>query len=1011
MNKYSDIIIKLNDSTKIDLICQSNYDSSNIDKTNLTSFKFVFDTSINKYLISLNDSFISGAITSELVSNDDIYTLSLNSLKCDDVFFKIHFASLYFNSLNKCGFNTCFSVHNTNSIDIKLELKNEIEVIKRSRPKFVMTTKFISLGDFNNLTGIKNNLILHSSDIEEIILAINNGYSYIITSDDVKEELVKILNNTSDSNLKIDENALNNMLKDRFDILKNETPSNTRYPDFRDSSLNELSILYKNDKSLLPIKDDKEIVLIGQAAKNEIFNVADKAFEYNLNTKYYLHGYSYEDVDNTYLVKDALNKTEDKISVVYVKADDNGCIGPNELYLLNELRSNLRDVVVVSLGLIKDYKIFDMCDVLISVSSIEAFGKPTFDILRGIDACGARTLCQINDEENKATNTAYIGVQEGNVSINNLNLKRNSVEFVVQNESDLCVEPTFFLQYEDKILGFAKTKLLKKEYKTLSIELDTDIFLKYDLTTGEYVREKKEFELVLTNFAEVSEGIKLSFDDTSINSRVIALNSKTNAKTKKLKRAKFVIATIVCIYIDVMLAIVSQSDISENGQIVVLSVIGFVTFIYLIMLIKFIVSSCKKTKKQIIGKDELDISALASAEKTCDIIYKTKVSDKAPVIKVSDTKEKIVEEQKVEDAKETSQDESNKEPENDIVSDVDITNPNVSNVEFDDFEESTSLNDMEKEIENFERVENAKEIDITSISKKFSTFLLTKGITTKLSTIASLFSAFGSDKFIVLKSNDLELEKQFVEYLQEFLENSSLSLDISKHNNFNEALYDEESSLLSFINNSIQIYDHISCLYVTNVNNNLNSVLRPFIVQTLNNTNISINVNDERINLPKNAYFIISGNNFNEYSDLVFELELELANVLPEIKEISPISITLSSLQRLIQNHEKEIYISEEEFKKIDALYDALGNTSSLSNKSTIDFENIYVLLSLQDFDAKDSVDTLIRGRVMPQVKKSILFKNNKTEVINTITKIFDETMYPKSVKYLYKDEEVTNNE
>lgn len=1011
MNKYSDIIIKLNDSTKIDLICQSNYDSSNIDKTNLTSFKFVFDTSINKYLISLNDSFISGAITSELVSNDDIYTLSLNSLKCDDDFFKIHFASLYFNSLNKCGFNTCFSVHNTNSIDIKLELKNEIEVIKRSRPKFVMTTKFISLGDFNNLTGIKNNLILHSSDIEEIVLAINNGYSYIITSDDVKEELVKILNNTSDSNLKIDENALNNMLKDRFDILKNETPSNTRYPDFRDSSLNELSILYKNDKFLLPIKDDKEIVLIGQAAKNEIFNVADKAFEYNLNTKYYLHGYSYEDVDNTYLVKDALNKTEDKISVVYVKADDNGCIGPNELYLLNELRSNLRDVVVVSLGLIKDYKIFDMCDALISVSSIEAFGKPTFDILRGIDACGARTLCQINDEENKAINTAYLGVQEGNVSINNLNLKRNSVEFVVQNESDLCVEPTFFLQYEDKILGFAKTKLLKKEYKTLSIELDTDIFLKYDLTTGEYVREKKEFELVLTNFAEVSEGIKLSFDDTSINSRVIALNSKTNAKTKKLKRAKFVIATIVCIYIDVMLALVSQSDISENGQIVVLSVIGFVTFIYLIMLIKFIVSSCKKPKKQIIGKDELDISALATAEKTCDIIYKTKVSDKAPIIKVSDTKEKIVEEQKVEDAKETSQDESNKEPENDIVSDVDITNPNVSNVEFDDFEESTSLNDMEKEIENFERVENAKEIDIASISKKFSTFLLTKGITTKLSTIASLFSAFGSDKFIVLKSNDLELEKQFVEYLQEFLENSSLSLDISKYNNFNEALYDEESSLLSFINNSIQIYDHISCLYVTNVNNNLNSVLRPFIVQTLNNTNISINVNDERINLPKNAYFIISGNNFNEYSDLVFELDLELANVLPEIKEISPISITLSSLQRLIQNHEKEIYISEEEFKKIDALYDALGNTSSLSNKSTIDFENIYVLLSLQDFDVKDSVDTLIRGRVMPQVKKSILFKNNKTEVINTITKIFDETMYPKSVKYLYKDEEVTNNE
>lgn len=269
---------------------------------------------------------------------------------------------------------------------------------------------------------------------------------------------------------------------------------------------------------------------------------------------------------------------------------------------------------------------------------------------------------------------------------------------------------------EIRFQALQKTKLLKKEYKTLSIELDTDIFLKYDLTTGEYVRENKEFELILTDFDKVSEGIKLSFDDTSINSRVIALNSKTNAKTKKLKRAKFIIATIVCIYIDVMLALVSQSDISESGQIVVLSVIGFVTFIYLIILIKFIVSLCKKPKKQIIRKDELDISALANAEKTCDIIYKTKVSDKAPVIKVDDTKEKIVEEQKV-DVKETSNDESNKEPENNIVNDVDITNPNVSNVEFDDFEESTSLNDLEKEIENFERVENAKEIDIASISK------------------------------------------------------------------------------------------------------------------------------------------------------------------------------------------------------------------------------------------------------------------------------------------------------
>ncbi len=786
------------------------------------------------------------------------------------------------------------------------------------------------------------------------------------------------------------------MLEDRFSFVNQNNSNLTRFENFKDCP-NEMSILLKND-SILPLSDESEIVLVGACAINDTFSIRDEALKYKLNTTTYVHGYSYDDVDNSYLIKDTLNKTLNKIALLYVKTDENGHLGDKEVELIKELNANMRQIILVSVGVVKDFEIINLCNACISVGKIEDFAKPTFDVLYGLDACGAKTIDSIICDNN-VLRIPYFGLQVCPITVKNINLNHDYIEFFVLNESNYCLEDTFFLTYKDNVIGFVKTKLKNKEGITVSIPVNLNEFLTYDFETLSYKLDDNEFNLTLTNFTNFSEEVKLTF--ASDEEKAVSLDTKL--ENKNHSKAKFIVLSCVYAYILVMLIVlVGTGNTEGNGSIFIMISIFILTLIYVVCLIKFLKNKKNTNYKPVSVSAEIDLSKLPNIKKNNDIIYKVKVSDNSEVenktLTTEDSSKNVVEVTNTTNS-------LNQENQNEALN---IINPDITNENFDDFEESTTVLDMEKEIANFERIENAKDIDLTTIANDFSKYLLSKGLTTNLSTISLLFSSLVSEKFIVLKSNDLSLEQEFIKCLQEYLNNKVLSLDLTNVETFSKAL--EDSNFVEFINNSNHIFDNVSCLYVTNSNNHLNSALKPFVVQTKNNTNVNVTINNEKVALPKNAFFLISSNNFNEYSELTFEIDLELANVIESNSELKIISLTCSSLHNLVKTYEKSHYISEEEFKKIDSLLESLSN-SSLSNKSTLDFESIYVLLSLEDIDMRDAVDYLLRGRLMPLIKESKLYKNNKNEVINTVSKIFDDSMYPRSLKYLNKDEEVINNE
>lgn len=1010
MNKYDEIIKDLTNIKKLELISQVDYNKLEIEATNLETYHFSKDSLINKYLPTFSDSFFKGCISNAYDFNDNIHTVNLDEILASDSFIKIHFASLYFNTLSNFGYRTCLEVNNTDSsCDILKDFKEDLDVIKNSNISFVILSSYVPLKLINTITLKENNLIIKSDNVSEIAKALNNGYLYAITSKENQEKLALMLKEASESEISEDEKAqkyndglllnpkaIDNAILFRFDNIDIEENNNS-YVDYSKDFPNELSTVYKND-GILPLDSKKEIVLIGEFAKNDVFDVSQAAYDYDLNCNYYIHGYSLEEVDNNYLIQDALNKVLNKVALVYVRLNDENKLYDNEYKLIEALHNNLRETIVVVQGDTIDPRLLDISNAVFTVPSVNDFGKTTFDILYGKLPSSFKTVTDLLVDDKVVLNK-YAGLQLSSCLISDIKVLDNDIEFVARNESDNIIEPTIFLTLNDNVIGFVKCFLNKHEFKTLSIKLDKSSFEVYDTDLKEYVQKEYEFNLCLTDFDKVKEDINITLDKPSLD-KVNVLATNTNVQTIKTNKFKFIVCTCISIYIiAICLLCALNSLVEEAGTMVLFVLCGIVALFYIIYLIVYIKKTKKLKSKPAVDSNIVEMKDMETIKKDLDLVYVTNVDTKeVEVIVNTDELEEVEEvEQDAEETKTEAQE---------------ILNPTVENVDFDTFEESTQGNDIDQETIDFELAQNAKEIDLSEIIKSFSKYLISKGITVSIKQLKTLFASFAASKFIVIKSNDKELEKQFITCLQSFLSNKNLSIDLNNYNSFNESVSDSASSMVQFINSSISLQDGTSVLYVENTNDEkFNNVLKPFIVQTKNNSNVFVSINSNKVSLPKNAYFIISDTNFTSYSDLTFEVELEIASVNQEEYEGQVITLSTLSINNLIKSHEDTNYIKENDFKKFDNLYESLAS-SSLSNRTTLDFEKMYVLLSVLEFDVTESLDILLRGRIIPLIKKSKLYKDNKSEVINITSKIFDDKEYSISLKYLMKeDSEVDSNE
>ncbi len=1006
MNKYDSIIEKLTCEQKVNLISQIDYCKKSVLGTNVSTLMFDDKNLVNDYINSLNDTYVKSVIANTVSRIADIYIVDLKSFIDCDSFIKKHYTSLIIETLNDLKFKTALRIHEIDDLSyLEYTLHDELDIINKSRPNYVICDSFIQKELLSNYNP-QMEFIINSNNINDLVNAINNGYSYIITSEETQEELKKVVKYTeSNISLTSDEKhekeinceiinikRLEIMLEKRFDNLNTSIDSSATYSDYT-NFLNERCIVFKNE--LLPISKDEELVIIGDVFNKYYIDIEKEICEFARKCKYQLFGYS--NLEDTNYINDILDKTFYNKSLFFIELDNDGNVNQNEIKILEALHTSQREVIVVLIGNKLNKEVYELADNLILAPSIDICSKTIFEIVYGAIPASARTLSELNLDDVKIDK--YIGYGQGLVEFKNVTINDNLVEFVVENTSENIIEPTIFLSFDNKVIGFEKTLLKAHEFKPLRISYDYNDLKVYDQFLKSFKFENTNYKIDLTDF-KTSVCVDIEIDNTSDNTRAESFESTSNYQDNY--KQKIIISSFISIYLEIMLIIgLFTKGLNLAVTISLIVVMVLILAIYLCILIKTI----KDKKKYIVNKYQsdkeknVDFSEFAAFS----VLKNEKYDTKESVAKVQD----IISETQNDDTNETvdntvlENEASNKE---DMMK---IINPEVENVDFDSImEESTESENIDDATVEFERIENAKDIDLNVISKGFVSYLETKGLTINLNTVKMLFASISTSKFIVLNSNDLALEERLVNALQEYLSNEVLTLDMATYDSFVDATKSKEFELAKFISNSKELVDNVSILYVKNATKDkFNNILKPFIVQNENNTSINVTINNSKVSLPKNAFFIISSDKFASFSDLTLDLDLEIISINESSNTVEPITLSVSSIYNLIKNNETNYYIPEKEFKKFDSLYESLGG-DSLSNRSTIDFEKMYVVLHSLEFELNECIDILLRERIVPLIIMSNYYKNNREEVINLVSKIFDDKIYPLSLKALKNRED-----
>lgn len=1050
MQKYKSIIDKLSNTQKMDLVIRTSNYSKKIEGTNISSKEFYFDESFKDSSIftcaaSLDDKIVESFVLNNFNNDNSIYVFNIKNSNQK-------FSSIDY--INNSYFKICFDALKKKNIEQALELsyveheidkeyylRNELEILKECSVKYVISNNYIDKDFIYNNSKEKPILLIRTEDADTICKCINNGYVMAFTNESIANEILTRLKNFKESlkqkrsgfiseeefNLLIsngkilDEEKLNDaidVLLEQFDTLseRNQTQYQNIIPDFYP----EQTIMYKND-GILPIKDEDNITLIGEAAISNGFDLRIEASNYGLKCDYFLHGYSYEDINNPeILLEDAISKTASSIAVLFLEGVD--CLDERQLKLLHTLHSQERRIVSVVLGHVVSEDIINCSNAVIEVPTREAYGRPLFDIIKGILNPSGKTLdyliCEDKDLD-LSDETSYIypplhGLAYQNINISALEVFDDHFEFIAKNETNKKISNVYFLTLNDDlydVLAYVRVYLKPHEVKRIYHKIKFNRLYQYDFSKHTYAIVGGAYYFKLTDGYNILDETKIDFNNKEIandeeDTDFFLSNNESNTSIDiKNKKFKNIVILSTILYITVLfliLAIIYKNNTALFATFIVL--FGISLFITNVFALRLLFRKKESNETKSIENVIKDMKVLT---KESDIIFKKPIAHKKEN-KVLDSKSKdsdVVEENK----------EDNHNADNAI---KDISMDEIENKTYDIsdisiIEEDNSKPNFDEETAQFNAILNAKEVDIEILSINLAKYAESKGITTSLNSVKTLLSSLSSTRIIYINTNDDNLAKEFMKTMMEFFLNKENLLDLAEFNSFEEATHTPNSMLASFIKECGIDKDKMNFIYVFNSSNEkIDTILNPFIKQNEMNININVTINGEKMPLTKNSYFIINNKNLDKEDDDSFTIDISFAKTAEKLYDANFSELNISSFKNIINEYQNKLFLKEEYFKKFDEAANEIIFTKDklLSNRTTIDFDKLYIMLNLAGLEDNEIQDILLRGRIVPQILKSDSYKNNKNEVLNIISKIFNKDLIPQSMKTLKNLEEVEND-
>ncbi len=1050
MQKYKSIIDKLSNVQKLNLVIRTSIKSKTIDGTNIISKEFYYDESFSDSSIfscasSLDDKIFESFVLNNFNKTNSIYVFDINNVKqrlssidyINNSYFKI-----CFDSLKKKHIEQALELSLVeNEIDKEYYLRNEIEILKNCSIKYVITKNYIDKDFIYNNSKEQPILIIKSDDADTICKCINNGYAMALTSNEILDEMLLRLKTFKDSlnqkrsgfisndefNLLIsngkilDEERLNDaidILLEQFDTIVEE--NQTQYQNVVSDYYPEQTIMYKND-GILPIKDEDNITLIGEAAISNGFDIRAEASNYGLKCDYYLHGYSYEDINNPeILIEDAVSKTASSIAILFLEGLDK--LDERQLKLLHTLHEQERKIVSVVLGHVVSLDIINYSNAVIEVPAREAYGRSLFDILKGIVNPSGKTL-NYTTYENKDVDildeTSYIyaplhGLTYDKISVSALEVFDDHFEFICKNETSKKISNVYFLTLNDDlydVLAYVRVYLKPHEVKRIYQDIKFNRLYQYNFSKHVFAITGGSYYFKLNDGVNVLDETKIDFNhkdvaNDTLDTDFFLSNSDSNTAIDiKNKKFKNILCACALLYVTILFLILSLIFKNKNAFftvfIVLFGITLFLTNLYLLRLLLF----RKKVKDDNKSMEDI-IKDMKVLSKESDIIFKKPISHK---------KETKVLENKLKDSSEVEEIVDDTHNVNNAIKDIsmdEIENKSYDIKEINIIEEDNTKPDFEDETEQFNAFLNAKELDIEIQSINLQQYVLSKGITTSINSIKTLLSSIGSTRIIYINTNDDILLLEFMKSLMEFYQNKENLLDLQMYNTFEETT-DDSSILSTFIKECNINKDKINFMYVFNsTNEKIDNILNPFIKQNEMNININVTLSGEKLSLTKNSYFIINNKNIDKEDDCSFSIDMQFAKTEVKLANQEFSDLNISSYKNVINEYQNKLFLKEEYFKKFDeiSLEIEFSKDKLLSNRTTIDFDKLYILLNLAGFEDNEVIDILLRGRIVPQIIKSASYKNNKNEVINIISRVFNKDLIPQSLKALKGLEEVDND-
>jgi len=525
------------------------------------------------------------------------------------------------------------------------------------------------------------------------------------------------------------------------------------------------------------------------------------------------------------------------------------------------------------------------------------------------------------------------------------------------------------------------------ENSRISIPISNETFMEYNYDKHCYEIRGGVYNLILTegNKELLTISIKLVehiFDadvsnlEYEKNPDILSKEYEASPRPDLKRKKRFIFVTSFFIYALTMLfslAIVFSNRGLYTARNILLTLAGILILFYLIHIVIFMFNKPKEVKKK--TYEDL-FNEMTEFKKNIDIVYPKPVKE--------DIKEEIVINQEI------------KKEDKDEYADID------SNLAT---EENLTV-EQEEEIKILDAMANARVIDPENVTDGFIDYLNSKGLSISPKTVKEIFSTIPATKIILLKSNDkLKLER-FVSTLQEYIDNEVISIDLKNNNSFNEMIMDSSSELSRLILNGARNKNNVIFGYVKNAcKESFNKALMPFINKNINNSNINISIDGKKVNLSNNIYLLVELNDELE-NDYTVTIDCDLIDVDKKEFNGKIEFLNIDSLLNILRKHQNNIYLNEEDFKKFDDLINQLNSDQlkELSNRTTIDFDKIYLMLVLAGISKEEAIDMLLRMRLIPQIKKTEMYKSSREEVIKIISRIFNESQIPLSLKELKEE-------